>query len=131
MGVEHHASSIPWSKPPFPENPSARGSLEETARLARYQVLFEAMTHVGAKIMAFGHHADDQLETALMRIARGTTEMGAGGMRPIRRWGMGVGRDENSLGWTGHEGMLRWIVRPLLEVSKVSPHSWFAPLHIG
>jgi len=34
---------------------------------------------------------------------------------------MGVGKSvADRLGWAGYEGMHRWIVRPLLEVSKVS-----------
>jgi tRNA(Ile)-lysidine synthase len=132
MGVKHRTFSVPWSKPPFPENPSSLGSLEEIARNARFRVLFEAMTQIKANIIAFGHHADDQVETSLMRIARGSTELGASGMRPVRRWGMGHGSDETSLGWAGHQGMSRWIIRPLLEFSKVSPYILFMfppPIH--
>jgi tRNA(Ile)-lysidine synthase len=120
MGVEHLTSVIPWSQPPFPDRPVDAGSFESIARTARYHVLFAAMSRMGAKVIAFGHHADDQVETSLMRLARGTTELGAGGMRPCRRWGMGLGRNETSLGWSGLEGMSRWILRPLIEFSKVS-----------
>jgi hypothetical protein len=31
----------------------------------------------------------------------------------------GNNNEDNNLGWAGVEGMKRWIVRPLLEVSKV------------
>jgi tRNA(Ile)-lysidine synthetase-like protein len=117
LKVQHLTVQIPWSEPPFPPRPSDTGSFEGIARDARFHVLFHAMTRVGVRKLAFGHHADDQVETSLMRLARGTTEIGAGGMRPCRRWGMGL--DQNKLGWAGHEGMRRWIVRPLLEVSKV------------
>ena len=92
---------------------------ENTARDARYHSLFQLMTRENIPAIAFGHHADDQVETALMRLGRGSTKLGAGGMRPCRRWGMGLSSDENALGYAGYEGMNRWIVRPLLDVSKV------------
>ncbi|TFK54674.1 hypothetical protein OE88DRAFT_1623776 [Heliocybe sulcata] len=112
LGVEHVTRKISWSQPPFPSKPIR--SFEKTARDARYHLLFDAMTEVECKTIAFGHHADDQIETALLRMAKGTTEFGAAGMRPCRRWGMGFGDREGSLGWAGIKGMRRWIVRPLL-----------------
>ncbi|KAI0063391.1 hypothetical protein BV25DRAFT_1824493 [Artomyces pyxidatus] len=48
-----------------------RGEGETTegiARHARYQILFKAMMQHDANVIAFGHHADDQVETALMRF---------------------------------------------------------------
>jgi tRNA(Ile)-lysidine synthase len=121
LKVRHITVPIPWSEPPFPRRPSDVRNFENLARDARFHILFRAMTRMSAKTLAFGHHIDDQVETSLMRLARGTTQLGAGGMRPCRRWGMGVGKSvADRLGWAGHEGMHRWIVRPLLEVGKVS-----------
>jgi tRNA(Ile)-lysidine synthetase-like protein len=119
LGVHHITSRIPWSVPPFPALPSKDEPFERIARETRYHVLFQNMLHVHAPILAFGHHADDQAETSLMRLGKFTTELGAGGMRRCRRWGMGFGRDSRSIGWAGYEGMDRWILRPLLNVSKV------------
>jgi tRNA(Ile)-lysidine synthase len=119
MGVRHTTATIPWSCGPFPPLPAPGEAFENLARHARYHLLFHAMTRMGAQTIALGHHADDQVETALMRIAKGTTELGVGGMRRCRRWGMGLGREEGSLGWAGSEGMRRWIVRPLVSISKV------------
>ncbi|KAJ7217047.1 PP-loop family-domain-containing protein [Mycena pura] len=118
MGVEHVTSQIPWSTPPFPECPKSGEAFEEIGRSARYQLLFQRMNETQAEIVALGHHGDDQVETSLMRLARGSTEIGAGGMRRCRRWGMGLHGDENTLGWAGALGMKRWIIRPLLDVSK-------------
>ncbi|PFH54140.1 hypothetical protein AMATHDRAFT_135540 [Amanita thiersii Skay4041] len=127
-GVEHKTVKIPWSTPPFPERPiPGKDAFENIARLARYQMLLRCMRSIPSEdggpvdVIAFGHHADDQVETALMRLSRGTSELGASGMKPCRRWGMGIMNQTdgvNSLGWTGYEGMNKWIIRPLLEVSK-------------
>jgi tRNA(Ile)-lysidine synthase len=124
LNVEHLTTSIPWSDAPFPLKPSTGESFEGVARLARQHVLFRAMTLVGTRVLALGHHGDDQAETSLMRLERKTTELGAAGMRSCRRWGMGHAKDEESLGWAGYEGMRRWVVRPLLEFGKVSHRGW-------
>ncbi|KAJ6531608.1 PP-loop family-domain-containing protein [Mycena vulgaris] len=118
MGVPHLTSRVPWGEHPFPERPKTGEAFEEIARAVRYQVLFQAMHKSQINILALGHHMDDQVETSLMRLARGTTELGAGGMRRCRRWGMGTNGDENTLSWSGAEGMKKWMVRPLLEVPK-------------
>lgn len=130
MGVEHTTSRIPWSEDPFPPRPLFGEAFESIARTARYHLLLQALKRADANVLAFGHHADDQVETSLMRLGRGTTEIGAGGMRPCRRWGMGMGRGEGKLGWAGHEGMSKWIIRPLLDVSKVR-HSFSWPFSFG
>lgn len=119
LQVPHMTLRIPWSTPPFPPLPDKDRAFEALARQARYQLLFDAMQREKASVIAFGHHADDQVETSLLRIARGSSEIGAGGMRACRRWGMGFGDEAGALGWAGHAGMKKWIVRPLLDVSKV------------
>ncbi|KAJ7766750.1 PP-loop family-domain-containing protein [Mycena metata] len=120
MGVRHVSSTVPWSQPPFPDRPKPGQAFEETARRVRYHQLFQSMNEVGADVLALGHHGDDQVETSLLRLGRGSTEVGAGGMRRCRRFGMGMNNDgdENTLGWYGLRGMKMWMVRPFLEVSK-------------
>jgi tRNA(Ile)-lysidine synthase len=119
LGTDHLTVEIPWSTPPYVPKPDAGAPLESIARDARYSVLFGTMNSVGAEAIAVGHHADDQVETFLMRIAKGTSVFGLGGMKPVRRFGMG-GVADGKMGWFGHVGMDRWIVRPLLGVSKVN-----------
>ncbi|KAG6335031.1 hypothetical protein ID866_4057 [Astraeus odoratus] len=125
MGMQHRSLEIPWGEAPFPHKPLSSTAFERHAREARYHVLFHGMTQAGATAVAFGHHADDQVETSLMRLAKGSTEIGAAGMRRCRRWGMGSGSSEDGLGWVGHRGLDRFIVRPLLDFSKVG-HSFIS-----
>ncbi|KAG6814597.1 hypothetical protein H0H92_000126 [Tricholoma furcatifolium] len=117
LGIEHVTSKVAWSQPPFPPRPLAGQPLEADARVARYRALFDAMTEKEINVIAFGHHLDDQVETSLMRLAMGSTKLGARGMRPCRRWGMGAPTASGSE--FGYKGMERWIVRPLLDIGKV------------
>ncbi len=58
-------------------------SLEEAARIARYQFLGEVAQEVGAPIVAAGHHLDDQVETVLLNLLRGSGLRGLRGMQPV------------------------------------------------
>ncbi|MCE9594834.1 MAG: tRNA lysidine(34) synthetase TilS [Planctomycetes bacterium] len=57
------------------------GSLEARAREARYRVLAEEAEARGIRVLLTGHHADDALETLLMRWSRGTALGGLSGPR--------------------------------------------------
>src|SRR4051812_46171932 len=80
--------------------------LEAAAREARYA----AFGKVKADVIALAHHLDDQAETVLMNLLRGTGLRGAGGMRPLARF----------------EGKL--LARPLLEIPRKDLES-YARLH--
>ncbi len=55
------------------ESPPPRGSnVEAWARAQRYRALADLCRRVGAFAILTAHHADDQVETMLMRVARGT-----------------------------------------------------------
>ncbi len=56
-------------------------SLEETGRKARYEAFLQVD---GVAKIAVAHHGDDQAETVLHNIVRGSSIRGAGGMRPVR-----------------------------------------------
>ncbi|MCB1128547.1 MAG: tRNA lysidine(34) synthetase TilS, partial [Verrucomicrobiae bacterium] len=55
-------------------------SIEMAARALRHRFLAEAAREQGIGKVALGHHADDQVETFLLRLLRGTSGEGAGGM---------------------------------------------------
>jgi len=74
---------------------------EAALRAARYQFLCETACRVGARYVATGHTADDQAETVLLRILRGTGIAGLAGIRQHRQLTPGVS-----------------LVRPLLTVSR-------------
>lgn len=87
----------------------AHGSRQEAAREARLAALDEAAVQLGCAKIALGHHADDQAETVLFRILRGTGVAGLAGI-PYRR-----GR----------------LVRPLLDVRRAQILAFLAKRGIG
>jgi tRNA(Ile)-lysidine synthase len=78
-----------------PERPIT-GNLQSAARTARYALLEEWRVARGLDWLLTAHHADDQLETMLMRLNRGS---GVGGMAGVR----------------GRSGV---VLRPLLDWRK-------------
>ncbi|NPV75875.1 MAG: tRNA lysidine(34) synthetase TilS [Anaerolineae bacterium] len=77
-------------------------TVEEAARTARYQFLFQEARRFHAQAVAIAHTADDQVETVLMHILRGS---GLAGLR-----GMGFRAVQHE--WDAQIP----IVRPFLEV---------------
>ena len=61
-----------------------RLSAEEAARLVRHDFLDRTADQVGATKIALGHTADDQVETVLLNLLRGTGIDGLSGMPPVR-----------------------------------------------
>ncbi len=78
--------------------------VEAAARAARYRAL-EAEMRPGDWLMS-AHHREDQAETLLINLVRGSGPAGIAGIGELRRFGPG------------------WLVRPLLRVGQASLESY-------
>jgi len=78
-------------------------TLQEAAREARYEFLLETAKGQKAAKIALGHTADDQAESVLMRLLRGSGTRGLAGIPPVR------------------EG---FFIRPLIEVWREEVESF-------
>ncbi|WP_246731724.1 tRNA lysidine(34) synthetase TilS [Methylocapsa sp. S129] len=70
LGLTHHL--LQW------RGPKPRSRIQERAREARYQLLGACAREIRADFLVTAHHADDQAETVLFRLIRGS---GIGGLR--------------------------------------------------
>ena len=94
LGVPHRV--LCWEG----EKPAAR--IQERARDARYRLLVDHTGVEGCDTLFTAHHMDDQAETVLIRMARGSGVSGLAAMRPVvLREGVRHGRP--LLGWRKEE----------------------------
>ena len=87
--------------------PMAPGNLPAAARDARYALIAEWARGEGIAAVALGHTMDDQAETVLMRLARGSGVEGLSGMAPRRDWA-GLAWIRPMLGMRREE-LRRWL----------------------
>ncbi len=94
----------------------ASGNLQDRARKARYGALAGWMARSGLTALATGHHADDQAETLIMRLNRGS---GVAGLAGVRARGIVPGTDfallRPLIGWRREE------LARIVETSGIEP----------
>ena len=88
---------------------------EEMGRVYRYEKFSEVMKEVHADKLAVAHHMDDQAETMLFHLVRGSRISGMEGMHPVARNSMGSGT----------------IIRPLLQCRKRELVDWLKERNIS
>lgn len=100
LGLDFHRVDL--TPPPRPRPRPGAANIESWARRQRYAALAQMAETCGAEFISTAHHADDQLETLLMRMLRGTGVAGLRGIAWRRR--------------LAHEGLS--VVRPMLGVTR-------------
>lgn len=88
-------------------------SLETAARTARHDFFQRCLRQTDTTQIFLAHHADDQAETVLMNVLRGTGLRGLGGMRLCTRM---------DPAWE--------IIRPLLAFTRQEIRTWAATHHV-
>ncbi|MDE6477755.1 MAG: tRNA lysidine(34) synthetase TilS, partial [Alphaproteobacteria bacterium] len=86
--------------------------IESAARTARYKLMTEFCHERGIDTLLVAHQADDQIETFLLNLARGSGVAGLGGMRPKSM----------------RDGIL--IVRPMLNIRRAELQKYCDDRHI-
>ena len=89
-----------------------KGNLEALAREERYRFFTETARLRGLKKIATGHTLDDQAETLLMRLFRGSGRSGMGAMAPVAPRGEAT------------------LIRPLIETSREEVEAYLAEAHL-
>ena len=90
-----------------------RCSLEEAAREVRYAFFANVAHSIGANTVAVGHTVDDQAETVLMHLIRGSGLLGLRGMLPLSQWHL-------------LDGTPLTVIRPLLDADREETESYCA-----
>jgi tRNA(Ile)-lysidine synthase len=101
LGVTHRTLRWQGRKP--------KAGLQEAARYARYRLLAQAAARSGYSHVLTAHTLDDQAETVLFRLARGSGLLGLAGMARVSLLPGG-----SSLGGRG----AATLVRPFLHIPK-------------
>jgi tRNA(Ile)-lysidine synthase len=109
LGFEHHQAAADPRTLAHQEGLS----VEDAARRLRYEFLMRVARNVGARAVATGHTLDDQAETVLMRLLRGSGLVGLAGIPPVRRSG------EVS------------IIRPLIETTRGDIEAYLRAIGAG
>ena len=100
--------------PEEPRQAHPHTGVEEAARRERYRLLSDEADQAGARVIATAHHRDDQAETVLLHLLRGSGLRGAAGMAEIAPVPVAGVRDISHQG----EDQRPRLWRPLLSESR-------------
>lgn len=95
------------------EGLSGKSSIQAGAREARYQAMVDLMAARGVSYLMTGHNLDDQAETFLMRLRRGSGLEGLCSIEPLREM-FGIS-----------------LLRPLLSLSRADLRAWLVARDIS
>jgi tRNA(Ile)-lysidine synthetase-like protein len=107
--------------------PPTQGNLESGLRRLRYLALTDMASACGADHLAVAHHAQDQLETLLMRLLRGASVQGMAGMAWRRRLAAAPVAAPDDPRPSSTRTLT--LVRPLLGCSPLAARSWLQSIH--
>ena len=112
---------LPFLRADLRPSRDATGNREAWARRERYRALVEMARAFDASFIVTAHHADDQLETMLMRLVRGCSVRGLAGMSWRRRLEVLSAEPANA-----RPPSPIWLIRPMLAVDRRAARSFLA-----
>ena len=107
---------------------------EDHLRRARLAFLGEQAAAWRGDRIALGHTRDDQAETTILNLLRGSGSRGLGGMRLTRRLGEAMDASSSGAGpprTTGRSGLPPLIIRPVLEIPRADLRRWLSAQDIS
>ena len=109
------------------DNPHEQGNIEARARAGRYEALADLCEEYGIEDLLLAHHQNDQAETVLLQLLRGSGVAGLSGMPTNRRvssnqsltlWRPLLNQSRKELEAYAKEYKLQWIEDPSNQDTK-------------